>query len=90
MSIKILLHPFFYEIAGGEETVEVEGKNVNECLANLVSRFPGLEKELFEKGRKLHKYIEIFINGKTTYPHELAYLVRDGDELSIILLVAGG
>jgi len=90
MSVKIVLHPFFYEMAGGEETIEVDGKNVGECLTNLVNLFPGLEKELFEKGRKLHKYVEIFVNGKTTYPNELGYTVKDGDELSIILLVAGG
>ena len=90
MSVKVRLHPHFYELAGGQETAEVEGKSVGECLASLITRFPDLERELFGKAKKLHKYVEIFVNGKTTYPQELAFPVKDGDELTILILLAGG
>lgn len=90
MSVEIRLHPFFYELAGGQEMVEVEGKNIGECLTALVTRFPSLEKELFSKNGKLHNYIEIYANEKSTYPQELAYKVNDGDVISLIILASGG
>jgi hypothetical protein len=38
----------------------------------------------------LLNYIYFFINGKATYPTDLAMPVNDGDELTIALLLAGG
>jgi len=35
-------------------------------------------------------YVYFFINGKSAYPTDLAKPVRDGDELTIALLLAGG
>lgn len=90
MSVKIRLHPFFYGLAGGQEMLEVEGKNVGECLKALVTRFPSIEKELFGKNGKLHNYIEIYANEKSTYPQELAYKVNDGDVVSLIIFASGG
>jgi hypothetical protein len=49
-----------------------------------------MHENIFDKCGKLLKHIEIFINGKTASPNELAASVKDGDELSILMLLAGG
>ncbi len=45
---------------------------------------------LFEKSGKLRNHIEVFLNLKTTYPQELAMPVKDGDEMHITVMLAGG
>ena len=71
-------------------TVEVQGKNVGECIEDLIEQFPGIEPKLFEKRGELHNYVEIYVNTESSYPEELAKPVNDGDILSITLMIAGG
>ena len=49
--------------------------------AVLRERYPILERELFVKREKLKTGIEIYVNTQSTYPEELTYPVRDGDEI---------
>ncbi|MBW1912190.1 MAG: MoaD/ThiS family protein [Deltaproteobacteria bacterium] len=34
--------------------------------------------------------IEVYVNGETAYPDELARQVRDGDEIHLLVMLAGG
>jgi molybdopterin converting factor small subunit len=63
---------------------------VGNCLDNLVGQFPGMKKALFDKKGKLLRVIEIYINSKSAYPNELVKQVKDGDNVHIILMLAGG
>lgn len=90
MRARIAMHPFFAEHVKGKHVIEVEGKNVGECLAELVRQYPPIEKKLFEKKGKLRGYLEIYVNGKSAFPKELDHPVVDGDEIRIIVFGAGG
>ena len=86
--MKVLLHPYLTE--GTEAQVELDGKTVGECLKGLVARFPAMHSKLFGKSEKLHGYIEILVNAQTTFPKELAYPLKDGDEVTILVFLSGG
>ncbi len=88
MSVKVQLHPYLTE--GGEAQVELDGKSVGECLKALVVRFPAMQSKLFTKPDKLHGYIEILVNAQSTFPKELAYPLKDGDEMTILVFLSGG
>jgi molybdopterin synthase sulfur carrier subunit len=90
MSARIAMHPFFAEHVRGKQAIEVEGKDVGECLAALVKQYPPIEKKLFEKQGKLRGYLDIYVNGKSTFPEPLAHPIIDGDEIRIIVFGAGG
>ncbi len=90
MSIKLNIHKTHRQFTNGLDVVEVEGNTVGHCLDNLVGQFPGMEKALFDKKGKLLRVIEIYINSKSAYPDELAKQVKDGDNVHITLLLAGG
>ena len=92
MSIKINIHPIFYHLTNDQTVVEVDGnaKTVGQCLDQLVARFPEIEKGLFEKKGKLLNYVDIYVNGESAYPEELAKPVKDGDELYLVVIIAGG
>ena len=38
----------------------------------------------------MRNHIEVFINLETTYPQELAVPVKDGDEIHVAVMLAGG
>ena len=81
---KALRHPI-----KNQATAQVNDKTVGECLADLVRQFPGIETKLFGKHGKLLDYIDIYVNAESSYSEELAKPVKDGDKLSITLMIAG-
>lgn len=89
MSIKVNLHRTHRQLTGDLETVEVEGSTIGECLERLVEQHPAMQAALFEKG-KLRNTIEIYLNMESTYPDELARPTRDGDEIHVTVMLAGG
>ena len=90
MSVKINIHPFLSQHTNDQDVVEVNGSTVGQCLEQLVARFPELRPWLFEKGGKLNRLVEIYVNMESSYPEELAKPVKDGDELHIIVIISGG
>jgi molybdopterin converting factor small subunit len=90
LGARIRIHPLLQDLVDGQEIIVVEGENVGKCLAELVKRYPKIYENIFDPRGKLFRHIEIFINGETASPEELTASVRDGDELSILMLLPGG
>ncbi len=90
MSVMIYLHPDIWDLAEGNEAVEVTGGTVGECLDRLVARYPGLKELIFYKGDGLQTFIEIFVNRKVAYRNELEWAVKEGDEIHLSMTIAGG
>lgn len=90
MSVKVRIHPLLREFTGGREVVEVAGMNIGECLENLGIRFPGINQRLCDKQGQVLGHLHISINSEDSYPGDLARTVNDGDELTIVAIVAGG
>jgi molybdopterin converting factor small subunit len=71
-----------------QREVDLAGNNVKEIMDNLLSQFSGLKDSL-----KQLDFIAIFLNGErikgdvTQWP---AVSVKEGDEIAIILPIAGG
>jgi molybdopterin converting factor small subunit len=47
-------------------------------------------KVLFATKDKLQNNVEIFINDATAYPNELVKPVKEGDEIHLVVMLAGG
>jgi molybdopterin converting factor small subunit len=90
MAISINLHKTHREHADGQEVVPVSGSTVGACIDDLVRQYPGLKEKLFDGKGKLRHYLEIYLNGESAYPDELKRTTRDGDEIHIVILLAGG
>lgn len=90
MSVKVKIHKTHRQFTDGLEVVEVEGRRVGDCLGDLVRRFPAFKEALFDKKGRLLNVIEIYVNMESTYPEELAKKVQDGDEIHIVVMLAGG
>jgi len=90
MSIGVNIHRSLRHLTNGQAEAEVNGDTVGQCLYGLVKKFPGIEMKIFDKKRKLLNYIDIYVNAESSYPEELSKPVKDGDELSITLIIGGG
>jgi len=90
MPIKVYIHTTHRQFTNGLEVVAVEGNTVGECLNQLTKEFPGMEKALFAKKDKLLNNVEIYVNHATAYPNELLKPVKDGDEIHLVTMLAGG
>lgn len=90
MSIKIDISLLSHQYTKGQQIVDVKGSTVGQCLDDLVKQFPSIKQGLFEGNGKLHGYIDIYINGESPYPEQLAKPVKAGDKLHIIFLIGGG
>ena len=89
MSIEISLHKTHRRYTDGKEIIEVEGKTVGECLKELVKKYPPLDKEIFKNG-KLNSLIEVYLDGASAYPNELAKPVKAGDKISLVYMLSSG
>ena len=90
MPVKIHIHQTQREFADGNAVVEVVGDTVGACLDNLIQRFPDIRRVLFSGDGKLLNNIDIYVNHESTYPEALTTSVKDGDEIHLILVIAGG
>jgi len=90
MAVRVHIHTTHRQFTNGMEVVPVEGNTVSECLNQLIKQFPGMEKALFAKKDKLLNIVEIYVNHATAYPNELVKPVKDGDDIHLVVMLAGG
>jgi molybdopterin converting factor small subunit len=90
MSIRVELSPIFAQHTDNQLVLRAKGSTVGECLDYLIKQFPDLKSAFFDKNGRLYRYIDIYVNGESAYPEELAKPVKNGDKLNILILVAGG
>ena len=88
MSIKATLHPFLND--GKELQLEVSGNTVGECLKEILQQYPAMEKKMFDKKGRIKGYVEVLVNDQGIGADELAYGVKDGDSMTIIVYLSGG
>jgi molybdopterin converting factor small subunit len=90
VAVKVHLHLTLRQFTNGQEIIDVEGTTVGECLKNVVKKYPGMESSLFGKNGKLSNIVEIYVNLQSAYPNEIAKQVKDGDEIHVTMMLAGG
>jgi len=90
MPVKVHIHITHRQFTNGLDVVPTEGTTVGECLNHLIRQYPGMEKALFAKKDKLLNVVEVFVNHASAYPNELIKPVKDGDEINLLVMLAGG
>ena len=86
MSMKFKLDPVLSHYINNQQTVEVNGNTVGECLDNLANQYPELKTVMYTEDGELASFIAVYINGNDAYPDGLSKPVKDDDELSIRFL----
>ena len=90
MSVTVKVPSLLRKYTNGQELLEVTGYSPMECLHSLVVQFPSIRKWLYDKQGELRPQVWFFVNGERINADELINPLNDGDELLIMLAVAGG
>ena len=90
MSVEMHISSYFTPYTNNQQIVQVNGRNVDECLNDLAEQFPALKQALFDKKGKLYHHYDVFINGESVYPNVQSAPVKDGDKLNIVWIIQGG
>jgi sulfur-carrier protein len=75
----------------GQKEVEASGSTVGELLDDLVGRHPGLREQIFTGDGNLHRFVNLYVNGRDVrYLDVLKTPVGDTDSVIILPAMAGG
>ena len=90
MSIDIRIPTILRPYTKDQKSVQAEGANLGEIVANLDSNYPGIGERLLENGA-LRRFINVYINDEDVrFLGSLDAQVKDGDSVTILPAVAGG
>ena len=90
MSVRIIIPGSLSDWFAGQDEAQCQGNTLVECFDNLEKQFPGIKEKLIGGDPKTPRVL-IFVNGENIRTLDgLNTGVRDGDEVGIIPLAAGG
>jgi molybdopterin synthase sulfur carrier subunit len=76
---------------GDQKEVDAAGTTVGEVLNDLVGRHPGLADQLFNADGALHRFVNVYLNGRDVrYLELLDTPVGERDAVIILPAMAGG
>jgi len=91
MSIKVRIPTPLQKLTQGRAEVEVEASNIQELIADLENKFPGVKERLCDEKGKIRRFINIYVNEEDVrFLQQDDTPLKDSDEVSIIPAIAGG
>jgi [CysO sulfur-carrier protein]-thiocarboxylate-dependent cysteine synthase len=88
---RVRIPPTLRDAAGGAREVEVPGGTLRDVLAELVSRFPALGRQVLEGGNGLAPYVNVYIDNEDIRTLDgLDTPVREGSTVILLPAMAGG
>ena len=90
-AIQILIPTPLRQYTGGQSRVEATGATVGEVLADLNTRYPGINDRISEPDGEVRRFVNVFVNGSNVRSLDgAATPVNPGDEIGVIPAMAGG
>jgi molybdopterin converting factor small subunit len=86
MGVKIHIPQMLQQYTGNTEIVEVAGTTVGDCIANFKRKYPDVRPWLSERNPAAY----VAKNQRMVKSADMDQEVTDSDELSIIMVLAGG
>ncbi len=91
MSKKVRIPTPLRKLTNSEELVEVNACTVGEVIAELQSRFPGIQERLVDEKGEIRRFVNVYVNEEDIrFLNNQQTTLKDGDEISIIPAIAGG
>ena len=79
------------KLTNSDELVEVNASTVGEVIAELQSRFPGIQERLVDEKGEVRRFVNVYVNEEDIrFLNNQLTPLKDGDEISIIPAIAGG
>ena len=91
MAVQVLIPTPLQKSTNNEASVEVEASSINDLITALNNRYPGIQERLCDDSGTLRRFLNLYVNGEDIrFKDNQTTALNDGDEVSIVLAVAGG
>ena len=91
MAAKVRIPTPLRKLTNDEEVVEVSAGTVGAAIAQLQSRYPGIQERLLDDTGAVRRFVNVYVNEEDIrFLQNQQTPVKDGDEVSIIPAIAGG
>jgi molybdopterin synthase sulfur carrier subunit len=91
MSVKIRIPTPLRKLTNNEEVVEVAPGTVGAAIAELQTRFPGIQERLLDENGGVRRFVNVYVNEEDIrFLQNKETPIKSGDEISIIPAIAGG
>jgi molybdopterin converting factor small subunit len=87
---RVQIPPPYQGPTRGRGRVDVEGRSVLECIEAVEAEFPGFLPQVLDPEGRVHRFVQIFVNGEEVARTALDTPVRPDDEVEILAAIAGG
>ena len=91
MAVKVRIPTPLQKLTNNQSEVPSEAKNINDMLAELEKKHPGIKERICDAEGKLRRFVNVYVNEE-----DIRFLqgqdttLKDGDDVSIIPAIAGG
>ena len=91
MAVKVRIPTPLQKLTANQAEVQCQALSVNEMLARLEEKHPGIKERLCDAEGKLRRFVNVYVNEE-----DIRFLegqdtkLKDGDDISIIPAIAGG
>jgi len=91
MAVQVLIPTPLQKSTNNEASAELEASSINELITALNARYPGIRERLCDESGTLRRFLNIYVNGEDIrFKDNQTTVLSHGDEVSIVLAVAGG
>ncbi len=87
---QVIVPPAYQGPTRGCERIDVEGRTVAECIDAVEERYPGFRCQVFDASGRVHRFVQLFVNGDEIDRGAVETAIRPGDRVEILAAVAGG
>jgi MoaD family protein len=88
MAVFLKVAAILQQFTGDQEMVEVKGATVHDCLEDLIKKYPETRKWLFDASST--PVVWVLLNKEVVMPEDNVRTVKDGDQIDLFPMVAGG
>jgi molybdopterin synthase sulfur carrier subunit len=91
MTVKVRIPTPLRKLTHDQETVELSAGTIGTAIAELQSKYPGIQERLVDDAGQVRRFVNVYVNEE-----DIRFLqnndtpLKDGDEVSIIPAIAGG
>lgn len=91
MATKVRIPTPLRKLTNNEEVVEVTAATIADAIAQLQSRYPGIQERLVDEKGEVRRFVNVYVNQEDIrFLENQKTPLKDGDEISIIPAIAGG
>lgn len=91
MAVKVRIPTPLQKLTNSQSEVQCDAKNIDQMLADLEKKHPGIKERLCDEKGKLRRFVNVYVNEEDIrFLQGQETALKDGDDISIIPAIAGG